>query len=334
MEHLPIEICDVIFPLVTIDGGSMGRALSLVSKRINEITKSMKYQSMAIHSSDQAVAFIKILECTPPHLRQVRNLYLSNTRVTDVVHPRSSDNEGSSEGQVVGRELDDAELSGEKGDFFQASKTIMTITSSTLENLAVISMDPEDYYTSDRAIMFRVDMPHLNELTLSNIKILWISASKYQPQNIPFFPCLRNLHISAYNRYEASGHEEPPFLINRIAPSLAYLRLSQVESQVRLSDILNDEHATSLRQVYIQMLPCLDPGPAGLMRRAWDLKRDSVQQVSSVDNRVVLVNERGPFQKDELERVWSNRNAGGEWVWSEPKSEYGKLIRYPTIPKS
>src|ERR1700733_7083441 len=77
MERCPPEICSRIYALACVDDGSTGRSLSLVSKYINETSKYTKFQSVAIRSLNQALAFAALLERSPSVGRRVRHLFIS-----------------------------------------------------------------------------------------------------------------------------------------------------------------------------------------------------------------------------------------------------------------
>jgi len=73
----PAEIWGKIFSLVCVDGGQMGRSLSLVSKYIQEASKPYKYQTLLV-SEDNLRSLIFTLKRTPDDNRRVLHLFLSS----------------------------------------------------------------------------------------------------------------------------------------------------------------------------------------------------------------------------------------------------------------
>ncbi|KIM83602.1 hypothetical protein PILCRDRAFT_56875, partial [Piloderma croceum F 1598] len=75
-ERCPPEICSRIYALACVDDGTTGRALSLVSKYINETSKYTKFQSVAVRSLTQALAFADLLEQSSPGDHRVCHLFI------------------------------------------------------------------------------------------------------------------------------------------------------------------------------------------------------------------------------------------------------------------
>ena len=71
MNHLPVEIWGEIYAFACTDGGRTGRALSLVSRFINETSKPYKLQSISVIGKRQLDAFADLIEQTPTHLRRI-----------------------------------------------------------------------------------------------------------------------------------------------------------------------------------------------------------------------------------------------------------------------
>ncbi|KZP14794.1 hypothetical protein FIBSPDRAFT_796365, partial [Athelia psychrophila] len=77
MDRTPSEIWTNIFAYACTDSGMTARQPSLVSKFIQEASAPVKLQSIAVHGGQQILAFHELLLKTPPHLRQIRYLFLS-----------------------------------------------------------------------------------------------------------------------------------------------------------------------------------------------------------------------------------------------------------------
>jgi hypothetical protein len=77
-EECPPEIWEIIFSLACRDDGSTALALSQVSRSINAYSKPYRYQSVALTSCEQIIAFESVVSSLPPQLRRVKNLFVHN----------------------------------------------------------------------------------------------------------------------------------------------------------------------------------------------------------------------------------------------------------------
>ncbi|KAJ2934789.1 hypothetical protein H1R20_g2241, partial [Candolleomyces eurysporus] len=78
MNSCPHEILFQIFGLACDDDGSTGRALSLVSRNVHELSKEFKYQSIAIVGIPRLVSFAAVLQHLQAPNRRVRHLFFSS----------------------------------------------------------------------------------------------------------------------------------------------------------------------------------------------------------------------------------------------------------------
>ncbi|RXW23906.1 hypothetical protein EST38_g1958 [Candolleomyces aberdarensis] len=78
MNRCPHEILLQIFGLACDDDGSTGRALSLVSRNVHELSKEFKYQSIAIVGLLRLVSFAAVLQDLQEPSRRVRHLFFSS----------------------------------------------------------------------------------------------------------------------------------------------------------------------------------------------------------------------------------------------------------------
>ncbi|KAF7308980.1 hypothetical protein MKEN_01098700 [Mycena kentingensis (nom. inval.)] len=76
LDRLPPELCQAIFRFACTDAGTTGRALSLVSTSVRELSSPYKLQSIAIVGRAQILGFAALLERTPDRLRRTRFLYI------------------------------------------------------------------------------------------------------------------------------------------------------------------------------------------------------------------------------------------------------------------
>jgi hypothetical protein len=77
LDQLPPEICALIFVFACRDSGHTGRSLSLVSRYIHETSKLAKLQSIVLVGRAQILAFARLLDQTPAHLRTTRYLFIN-----------------------------------------------------------------------------------------------------------------------------------------------------------------------------------------------------------------------------------------------------------------
>ena len=82
-DVLPSELWEPIFRAACTDGGTTGRSLALVSKRMQCLSEPYQLQSIAINNLDEAMGFISRLEASSPRARSgVRCLYFSNNMMS------------------------------------------------------------------------------------------------------------------------------------------------------------------------------------------------------------------------------------------------------------
>lgn len=77
LELLPPEICKQIYEKACDDDGRTGRALSLTSRYVHDVSAEFKYRSIAIWGMPQILKCFKVLEAKPPHLRRIIHLFIS-----------------------------------------------------------------------------------------------------------------------------------------------------------------------------------------------------------------------------------------------------------------
>lgn len=96
---LPSELWHRIFGICCMDGGFTGRSLSLVSKRIHELSKRVKYHSIAIRGAWQAVQFMQLLEARSFEPQPVCHLFITDEYPYDKITRHMDD------GTLVPRKL-------------------------------------------------------------------------------------------------------------------------------------------------------------------------------------------------------------------------------------
>lgn len=78
MDNCPNEILFHIFKFACDDDGSTGRTLSLVSRRVHNLSKEYKYQSIAIVGLPRLASFAAMIQRLPEESRRIRHLFLSS----------------------------------------------------------------------------------------------------------------------------------------------------------------------------------------------------------------------------------------------------------------
>jgi hypothetical protein len=81
LAHCPPEILKEVFTFACDgDDGSTGRALSLVSRYIHEVSEDLKYRSLAVHGVKQLFNCSVLLEAKPPPLRRIHHLFIASAK--------------------------------------------------------------------------------------------------------------------------------------------------------------------------------------------------------------------------------------------------------------
>ncbi|KXN83401.1 hypothetical protein AN958_01474 [Leucoagaricus sp. SymC.cos] len=156
MNAYPTELHSYICSLASTDDGHTARSLSLVSRYFAEIALPYLYQSICVTTPSQICALECGLQTTPPHLRKIHHLYISDS--------------GSNGGR----------------DLVNSIGSILTFAASTLETLAFVASSPLTS-TSLLSRLFRTRFPRLHELT--------VSGHYPFPSSPSNFPSLKRLHL-------------------------------------------------------------------------------------------------------------------------------------------
>ncbi|KAI0354467.1 hypothetical protein OH77DRAFT_1496737 [Trametes cingulata] len=211
MDSLPLELHAQIFEFACTDDGSTARSLALVSKYVREVAAPYLYQSLAISGVEQTSELVTRLDATPPHLRRIRHLFLS-----DWTHSKTL--------QRAVHVPEDAQ------DQYIAQKAlllrILTLAAPTLETLAIMASCP---YTGSSLLgaLYSTPMPRLTELSIHGF---------YPFPHVPgCMPRLERLHLS--------GNRNPHGLLHLGAldaayPSLTELRISGLMAAVSFAEEL------------------------------------------------------------------------------------------------
>lgn len=193
MISFPPELHAYIFAFACSDGGYTVKALSLVSKYFRDVARPYLYQSLSLSGVDQIMVAASKLENTPPHLRQIQHLFISDES------QRRNDHQ-------LGKHICDMEAN--------SIMRILTLAAPTLRTLAFVTTCPSTG-TSLIGRLFRISFPSLMELTISGF---------YPFPSLPGkMPMLERLHLN--------GNRNPHGLLQadvleNVCPSLTHLRVS------------------------------------------------------------------------------------------------------------
>ncbi|KIM83618.1 hypothetical protein PILCRDRAFT_7032 [Piloderma croceum F 1598] len=162
MDVFPVEIHSYICELACTDGGYTARSLGLVSKYFREVVHPYRYQSIAVSGQIQISGLERRLVNPLPHLRRVRNIFISDGGKDD------------EQGVPIQRSAPHITL-------------LLGLVCSSVEKLTLHCDDPRTS-TSLLAFLFGLHYPHLRELTV---------VGYYPFPHIPnAMPRLRYLHLN------------------------------------------------------------------------------------------------------------------------------------------
>ena len=194
MNTLPPELHNYICELACSEDGTTIRSLNMVSPYFNEVTKPFLYRNIAVSSIEQISALSERLSAVPVHLRQIRNMFISDTPSS----PGPSHSENSTK-------------------LLRAIVQILALAAPTLLSLALACRSPIS--TAVFASVFRTTFPVLRRLTLSGF---------YPYPSFPNkFPKLEYLHLNG-NR-NPSGILEM-WILEEACPSLSTLQVTGLSS--------------------------------------------------------------------------------------------------------
>ncbi|KJA13646.1 hypothetical protein HYPSUDRAFT_49738 [Hypholoma sublateritium FD-334 SS-4] len=193
MDTLPTELHALICQKACADYGSTIRSLNSVSRYFHEVSRSYLYHRTSAFGTAQALRLLERLERTPPRLREIHHLFLSD------VSPDASSSK-------FPKRLTDRET--------QALTRIIILAAPTLHSFALVA---HSLYCSTALIarVWRTSFPHLQRLALSGFYPFPSAPGR--------FPKLSHLHLD--------GNRNPHGLLQMGAledacPTLSTLRIS------------------------------------------------------------------------------------------------------------
>lgn len=300
MNTCPPELHAYICQLACTDDGYTVRSLNLVSRYFRNISISFLYRSIAISGIGQINQLASRLENTPPHLRQLRHLYLCDKK-SQTQKPERTQAKFLSEADA------------------NTITRILTLAAPTLKSLAFIASCPMSS-TPLISRLFRISFPHLQDLTVAGFYPFPSSPGK--------MPSLERLHLT--------GHRNPHGLLqvgnlDEAYPSLTHLRVSglgmAVSFAIELKQALNDDESLAVfpsklpqrvRSVIVQpgiALPLSGKlGPSKAKDQMMMKHLNDIKSVKAVDYTLL---ERGSgTDAQKIRQDWMDCLGDGQGFWA------------------
>ena len=330
MERCPIELWDRIVSLVCTDGGYTGCSLSLVSRRMRDTVKPVRFHSVSLVSADHLLTFAGLLESLKPS-PVIHHLFISINDDT----------------QVFGDDLP-LERAEELNPAFQA---IFTAASPSLETLVV-----HDSLSSLNLIRSGLAFPLLRDLSISH----WCMRTDVGTSAYPRSPSLRRLHVtssvymrdywnklvqlaSSITHLRLSGlYGEPticPFLcVLLVLPAPTHIPGNDISPREIPSYEPDDEEAhyaltiasqlPNLTFIYIQPLELHNSGWIGVGPWRHDLMKVVLENIALTSTRgesvggLFTLPASLAYLRDEARRHWLDLVEGGDGPWKEGPADF------------
>lgn len=300
MNILPFEIQSYICEFACVDDGRTARSLDLVSRRFRDVVIPFRFQSIAVAGHQQISELGTRLASAAPHLRRVRNVFISE----------SARNDEAGENQVQ-----------TKHGIAQITQLI-GLVSSTVETMTVHYDNPR-FSTSLIAFLFGLHYPNLRELT-----VIGYYPFLYTPNSMPQ---LTHLHLN--------GNRNPHGLLqmgglDAACPELKHLRISGVSRAVsfvrELSEALRTDDdslfpaklPTNVCNVYVQPSPATHPPSPKIsnIRLVNDTMQGQLERLTRDENlkndlQFHLLKACDSDIRSTSRLEWLNRLEGGDGCW-------------------
>lgn len=313
MERVPAEIWSRISSYACMDTGFTGRSLSLVSKFIRDASARVKLQSAAVHGPYQIVGLHNMLLITPPHLRRIRFMFLSDSE-----SPVSYESNVSPAICPI--------ITGK-----QISESLCFILQAIAEHVQILYFD---YLNVPWKSIPQIGFPRLIELASYGFPYRKPKGSR-APSHVSC-PNLRRWHLISYT---GVWHGKDAFAhISIITPKITHLRFSDVPKSANFSSHFlaalslsasessqlskKEKLPLTLESVLVKPAPYPKPGKCGTPGIVHGRFVRELGRLHQIDNRIVLL---PPNRSDEGKQKctvqeWEERLNGGEGCW-RPNSQ-------------
>ena len=181
----PNEILDEIFSIACMDGGATGRTLSIVSKRICEVSKVSKYQTLLVNQH-QLRSLALVLHSLPLSARRVVHLVIQSSNWQPHVQASYYDR------------------------FFDIDKNrVLALVAHSLHTLEV--------WANHAQFFFPITLPSLRVLILGGSA----RVEKHSKREAACYPALKHFYLSI-RHYDCDFNL---LLVTRTAPALEVFKL-------------------------------------------------------------------------------------------------------------
>ena len=248
MDKCPPEIHSRILYFACLDNGTTGRALSLVSRYIREVSLPYQWLSLRLVGARNLELFLQ--QCTDFEIlrRPIYHLFLGEgsddpyepySRVPDSPDPE------------IGHQL----------DFGILSWRFLCYAAPTLQTLTFFSSAHGDASAQTIAYILQVQYPNLSEMTIRSRCIPFqILNSLQTPLNTP--PNLRRLHLALpCHGFAHDNFGGLRYLIEVVGPSITHLRITMLDrwGSKRVAEVIHAElHSLGLVDQVIDISPVPD----------------------------------------------------------------------------
>ncbi|KAI0332740.1 hypothetical protein GY45DRAFT_441748 [Cubamyces sp. BRFM 1775] len=218
MERCPPEILDHIFAHACTDDGQTGRALSLVSHKIRDMSRRRALQSIALYGQHQIEAFPRLLDGRTSCDNHIRHLFLTDCPPVAV----NAASKGASEQWVNFRTVKEhrpLEASG-----WQSSASIVHLLTRAGPSLSTLTLLLFETYEGN-ILAAALPCCRLDELTVH-------CSTLHAPPGIviPSCPTLRRVHVISDCPLNRPWERRTPLEnVSGVAPSLTHLRISRLK---------------------------------------------------------------------------------------------------------
>ncbi|KAI0693392.1 hypothetical protein C8T65DRAFT_65209 [Cerioporus squamosus] len=245
MDTLPVELLSSIFSFACTDGGYTGASLSAISNRIRTLSRPYSFQSIALFSWTQIVAFSLFLHTchaaqTPLYLRfHCHHLYMTDRRSawpSRVCHGGDSLNCDRDSLSLSSPDVQDAPNA--PGSHAEHAYHILTLLGPHLRTLTLLAFEEPDASSS---ISTSLRFPFLEELTIHGS---FFRSLKHAGSRNLCTPPLRRLHIIQNVTFEYEFVKQ----VSELAPALTHLRLSELSTAMHhIGDLVHTGVASIIR---------------------------------------------------------------------------------------
>jgi hypothetical protein len=192
-ERLPAELWHKIFQHACVDGGRTGRALSLVSRRLHDLSAGTRLQSVFVIDLERLKLLLRTLDRLPEHERRVRFLFIGTRHMEEAeMQKRKIMRSHVTQPPINGYYVNSLsskmrDFDKQQDDVFQEWRTVypmvLALTAPHVEALTIHIPQPQILKTMFPA---GIRFPVLRDLSFDRME---------EKDQFPCMPLLRRLHV-------------------------------------------------------------------------------------------------------------------------------------------